>query len=76
MVEREFSNVVAIVVASGQALGKDALSADTAMEEMLLVATKQKNQNSLHQSSPINCVTLYQPLNRVGEANEIARAIF
>ena len=75
MVEREFSNVVAIVVASGQALGKDALSADTGMEEMLLVATKRKNQNSLHQSSPINCVTLYQPLNRVGEANEIARAI-
>ena len=41
MIEESFDDITAITVAAGQALGKDALSADTKMEEMLLVATKR-----------------------------------
>ena len=44
MIEREFEDILAIAVASGQALGKQALSADTGMEEMLLVGTKRKKK--------------------------------
>ena len=32
MIEREFINIAAVVIAAGQALGKDALSADTKMK--------------------------------------------
>ncbi len=80
MIEREFEQVVAIAVAAGQALGRDALSADTGMEEMLLVATKRgdlvpRPYRSLTATAPIRCVTLRRPLSRLGEAGEIGRAI-
>ena len=75
MIEREFKNVIAIAVAAGQALGKDAMSADTGMEEMLLVCTRHENLQSEGKPSPIHCVTLAHPVTRVGEAGEIAGAI-
>lgn len=77
MMEEEFEDIVAIVIASGQALGRRALSADTGMEEMLLVATKRANHNPNggHVSNPIHCITLREPVLRVGEAGEVARAI-
>ena len=78
MIEREFTDIIAVVVASGQALGRDALSADTSMEEMLLVATRRKEEEiSRHEgnAAPIHCVTLQNPPTRIGEAGEIARAI-
>ena len=78
MIEQEFTDIIAVAVASGQALGRDALSADTGMEEMLLVATRRtKEEISYHKSNaaPIHCVTLQTPPTRIGEAGEIARAI-
>ncbi len=80
MIEQDFEDVLAIVIASGQALGKEALSADTGMEEMLLVATKRMdnhggNQETESKTCPIYCITLRKPVLRVGEAGEVARAI-
>ena len=80
MIEREFRNIVAVAVAAGQALGREALSADTGMEEMLLVATKRRETvvrpySKAAPAEPIRCVTLRQPLSRLGEAGEIGRAI-
>ncbi len=80
MIEREFKDIVALTVAAGQALGRDALSADTGMEEMLLVATRRENTvvrpyRRTTPAAPICCVTLRKPLARLGEAGEIGRAI-
>ncbi len=80
MIEQEFEDVLVIGIASGQALGKRALSADTGMEEMLFVATKRMNHNGGEpnreaSSPPIHCITLREPVRRVGEAGEVARAI-
>ena len=74
MLEREFSDITALAVAAGQALGKDALSADTGMEEMILVATRRKKSSA--KSALIKCVTLYRPVTKLGEAGETARAVF
>lgn len=74
MIELEFTEITAIAVAAGQALGKDALSADTGMEEMLLVATRTK-ADAKGKNAPIKCVTLHSPVTRSGEAGELARAI-
>ncbi len=41
MVEEYFESIIVVVVAAGKALGKKALSADTGMEEMLLVGTRR-----------------------------------
>ena len=76
MIERDFIDITAIVVAAGQALGRDALSADTGMEEMLLVAKRRSQPDPMGRSTPIKCVTLYAPVTRSGEAGELARAIF
>ena len=73
MMEREFTDILAIAVASGQALGRQALSADTGMEEMLLVATRQADNG--RKTNHIHCLTLRAPVLRVGEAGEVARAI-
>jgi len=73
MLEREFEDILAVVVRTGQARGKTALSADTKFEEMLLVATKKKDDDRT--CSPIRCVTLKEPAMRIGEAAEIAKAI-
>ena len=72
MVETWFEDVTVVAVAGGKALGRNALSAETHMEEMFLIATRRKNRGS---RSPIRCVTLHEPLTRVGEAAEIARAV-
>lgn len=73
MVERDFEDITAVAVASGRALGREALSADTMMEEMLLVAARKSADNGKH--SPIKCVTLHEPATRLGEAAVIAAAI-
>lgn len=77
MITREFTDIVAITVASGQALGRQALSADTGMEEMLFVGTKRKTNH--HADTPpsaaVHCVTLRTPVLRAGEAGEVARSI-
>lgn len=41
MVEEDFEDVTAVAVSSGRASGRTAMSADTKMEEMLLVATRR-----------------------------------
>lgn len=74
MIEQEFTDITAIAVAGGQALGETALSADTDMEEMLLVATRRPIKDE-GKAAPIHCVTLHSPPTRIGEAGEIARAI-
>lgn len=68
MLERQFEDIVAIVIRAGTVL-----SADTKFEEMLLVATKKKDEDE--KCSPIRCVTLKDPVTRIGEAAEIAKAI-
>ena len=77
MMEEEFEDIVAIAIASGQALGRRALSADTGMEEMLLIATKRANHgpNGEPISNRIHCITLREPVLRAGEAGEVARVI-
>ena len=72
MIEHEFTDIIAITTAAGQALGKDALSADTKMAEMILVATRRKKSG---ERAPIRCITFYAPVTRLGEAGETARAI-
>ena len=72
MIETEFEDITAVAVSAG-ALGRDAMSADTMMEEMLLTATKKCKPG--RDRSPVRCVTLYEPMTRVGEAAEIARAV-
>ena len=71
--EQWFEDLTAVAVVGGQALGQDALSADTHMEEMLLIGTRRRLRQ--HPPSPIQCVTLYESPTRMGEAGEIARAI-
>ena len=76
MIEEEFEEILVLAVASGQALSKQALSADTQMEEMLLIATKRKQGRGASEGiEQIRCVTLREPVVRVGEAGEVARAI-
>ena len=71
MVETEYKDITAVAVSS--ALGREAMSADTDMEEMVLVATKKAKSGGVR--SPVRCVTLYEPMTRLGEAAEIARAV-
>ena len=73
MVETCFEDVTVVAVAGGRALGRDALSADTHMEEIFLIATKRDKQGRDH--SPVRCVTLHGPLTRIGEAAEVARVV-
>ena len=73
MIETDFEDIVVVAVSSGKALGQKALSADTKMEEMLLVATRKERINRNH--SQVKCVTLYEPVTRLGEAAVIAEAI-
>ena len=77
MVESEFSDIVMVATASGASLQRVGFSADTGMEEMLLVATRRKNPREESRSPCVmlHCVTLYEPCVRNGEAGEVARAI-
>ena len=78
MIELEFDDVLAVAVVAGKALGKDAFSADTHMEEMLLVGTRKRDLAASGKPSGavIHCVTLNRPPTRMGEAGEIARAVY
>ena len=73
MVETCFEDVTVVAVAGGRALGRKALSADTNMEEIFLIATKREQPGE--DSSPVRCVTLHEPLTRIGEAAEVARVV-
>ena len=77
MIEEGFEDIAAITVASGKAVGRRALSADTGMEEMLLVGTRRwiHRGDSERASDRVHCITLREPVLRVGEAGEVARAI-
>ena len=79
MIEREFDEIVIVAVAGGKVLGSDAFSADTNMEEILLVATRRsETNNSVARKGTlarIHCVTLTQAVTRMGVAGEIANAI-
>lgn len=73
MIETCFEDVTVVAVAGGRALGRVALSAGTRMEEIFLIATKRDGPGRNH--SPVRCVTLYEPLTRIGEAAEVAKAV-
>lgn len=73
MVETCFDDITVVAISGGKAIGRSAMSADTHMEEMILVATKRDKPSKKH--CHIRCVTLYEPLTRVGEAAEISRAV-
>ena len=74
MVEAEFTDIVVIATASGASVRRAGFSADTGMEEMLLVATRRKHSDKWS-SAVLHCVTLYEPCTRNGEAREVGRAI-
>ena len=74
MVESEFTDILLIATASGASLRQASFSADTGMEEMLLVATRRENPQERVRAL-LHCVTLYEPCTRNGEAREVARAI-
>ena len=74
MVESEFTDIVLIATASGASLRQVGFSADTGMEEMLLVATRRGSPIA-GPGAVLHCVTLYEPCTRNGEAREIGRAI-
>lgn len=73
MIETEFEDITVVGVASGLAIGKSALSADTYMEEMFLTATKKQKPDGV--SSDVRCVTLFNPIGSGGEASVIAKAV-
>ena len=74
MVESEFTDIIVIATASGASLKHASFSADTGLEEMLLVATRRKNPQERVRAL-LHCVTLYEPCTRNGEAREVARAM-
>ena len=74
MVEAEFKEIVVIATAIGSSTQPVAFSADTGMEEMLLVATRRKTTRK-GSRAVLYCVTLYEPCTRNGEAREVGRAI-
>lgn len=73
MIETEFEDITVVVVQSGNAIGKNAISADTKMEEMFLIARMKDEPDG--KRSDVRCVTLYEPILRLGVAAEIAKAI-
>ena len=72
MLVRDFENIV-VLAQSGSKGGKDALSADTEMAEMLFVGSRKRDTNGL--DSPVHCVSMGKVPNRLGEAREYARSI-
>ena len=74
MIESEFTDILLIATASGASLKHESFSADTGMEEMLLIATRRENPQE-RVCAVLHCVTLYKPCIRNGEAGEVARAI-
>ena len=70
MIVEEFEDILVLARAGGE--DSEALSADTGMAEMLLVATHRKVQGA---PKPIHCVTLKRIPQRLGEAGEFGRSI-
>ena len=64
-----FEDIIAITISGGHS--NQQLSADTGMNEMLLIATKSKEP---HKPSPIKCVTLETNFDN-GIAIELARSV-
>ena len=82
MLVTEFENIYAVAVPGGNS-DRAAMSADTHMNEMLLVATKRK-ENKTNKASgkktgkrlaPVLCIALDKLPGRCGEAGEVGRAI-
>ncbi len=73
MIECEFEDITVVATQSGKAIGRNAISADTNMEEMFLVARKKAESDG--QRSDVRCVTLYEPILRLGVAIEMAKAV-
>ncbi len=71
MIVHEFKDIVAVTRAGGKG-GDEALSADTDMGEMLLVATRKKKSDT---PSSVRCVTLRRIPLRHGEAREFGRSV-
>ena len=76
MIEEKFEDIMIVAIESGKATGGDAISADTNIEEVFLIAQKKKDENKQNMKHvKIRCVTLYEPIKRIGEAAEIAKAV-
>ena len=74
MIESEFRDIVVVATVSGASLRQVGFSANTGMEEMLLVATR-RHRPTKSSSAKLHCATLYEPCTWNGEAREIARAV-
>ena len=76
MVERCFDDIIVVSVSGGKALKGKAFSADTNMEEMFLIATRSSEPNNYTpMDKRLLCVTLDHPMERMGIAREMARAV-
>ena len=71
MVREWFEDVIAVGKA-GSTGGKDALSDDTGMGEMMLVATKR---SAVAEASPVLCASLHRIPLRMGEAGAVGGAV-
>ena len=74
MLETEFKEIVLINHAGGSG-GKQSLSADTHMGEMLLLATRKRTIEENDPSTSLYAVSLRHVPLRLGESREFARAI-
>jgi len=80
MLVTEFEDICAVAVPGGGS-ADDAMSADTHMNEMLLVATKRKKVGNKKAGkkrtriAPVLCIALDEMTGRPGEAGEVGRAI-
>ncbi|MCY3880380.1 MAG: hypothetical protein OXF74_14535 [Rhodobacteraceae bacterium] len=72
MVRRDFEDILAITRA--EQVRDEALSADTGMGEMLLIA-KRRVRSAQNTPAPVACVSLRRMPTRQGEAAEFARSI-
>ncbi len=79
LIESKYRDIMIITVSGDHPYRKGSLSADTGMGEMLLIATKVgcRPQNQTTNLDPIKIysITLRRPVERLGEAREVARAI-
>lgn len=73
MLIEKFCDVI-VVSKAGKSEGRDALSADTHLGEMLLVARRKTNPSDTH-ASTVNCVTLRYWPSDLGVSGEFAKSI-
>lgn len=74
MIQLLFKDVV-VVTQAGAGGGAEAMSADTNMGEMLLIATKRRKPVADDAATPVTAATLHNMPTRQGEAGEYARAV-